>query len=198
MSQYPDARFLTSADSPTQFLPDTGAEVAFAGRSNAGKSSAINVIVNRRQFARTSKTPGRTQLVNFFSLGADRRLVDLPGYGFAQVATDRRRHWGALLEAYFESRQSLCGLFLIVDIRRRVMDYDRQMMAFAASVGLPIHILLTKADKLKTGPATAALRAVRGEVGDAASVQLFSALKRTGTGEARETLERFLEAGSGG
>jgi GTP-binding protein len=193
MSQYPEARFLKSANATSQFVPDDGAEVAVAGRSNAGKSSAINAIVNRRQFARTSKTPGRTQLVNFFELNDGRRLVDLPGYGFARVSDSVRRHWGELLAAYFESRRSLCGLILIVDIRRQLTDFDRQMMAFAESVDLPVHILLTKADKLKKGQTTQALLAVRKELGDRASVQLFSALKRQGEQEARRVLERFLE-----
>ena len=116
MSQYPEAQFIKSANALSQFVPDDGSEVAVAGRSNAGKSSAINVIVNRRQFARTSKTPGRTQLVNFFSLQEGRRLVDLPGYGFARVSDSMRRHWGELLSQYFKSRESLNGLLLIVDI----------------------------------------------------------------------------------
>ena len=195
MSQYPQARFLKSADAVKQFVPDDGSEVAVAGRSNAGKSSAINVIVNRRQFARTSKTPGRTQLVNFFELRDGRRLVDLPGYGFAKVSDATRRHWGRLIAQYFETRASLTGLILIVDIRRKLTDFDRQMIAFAESVSLPIHILLTKSDKLKRGQAATALLDVRREVGERATVQLFSALKRHGEGEARETLERFL-AGS--
>ncbi|MDH5345450.1 MAG: ribosome biogenesis GTP-binding protein YihA/YsxC, partial [Gammaproteobacteria bacterium] len=114
MSQFPDASFILSANAPAQFVPDEGSEVAVAGRSNAGKSSAINVIVNRRQFARTSKTPGRTQLVNFFALAAGQRLVDLPGYGFARVPDATRQHWGQLLDAYFRSRQSLKGLILVV------------------------------------------------------------------------------------
>ena len=194
MSQYPDARFLKSANARSQFVPDTGTEVAVAGRSNAGKSSAINVIVNRRQFARTSKTPGRTQLVNFFELREEQRLVDLPGYGFARVSEATRRHWGELLAEYFESRQSLSGLILIVDIRRRLTDFDRQMVAFAESVDLPIHILLTKADKLKKGQAAAAVLEVKKELGDRATVQQFSALKRHGEREAREVLERFLTA----
>lgn len=193
MSQYPEARFLKSANARTQFVPDEGAEVAVAGRSNAGKSSAINVIVNRRQFARTSKTPGRTQLVNFFELCDGKRLVDLPGYGFARVSDSVRRHWGELLAGYFESRRSLCGLILIVDIRRRLTDFDRQMMAFAESVGLPVHVLLTKADKLKKGQAATALLAVQRELGSRASVQLFSALKRQGEQEARRVLEQFLD-----
>ena len=192
MSQYPEARFIKSADAAKQFVPDTGREVAVAGRSNAGKSSAINVIVNRRQFARTSKTPGRTQLVNFFELREGERLVDLPGYGYAKVSDSMRRHWGRLLAQYFEVRQSLTGLILIVDIRRRLTDFDRQMIEFAESVDLPIHILLTKADKLKKGQAATALLEVRKELDDRASVQLFSALKRQGEQEAREVLERFL------
>ena len=192
MSQYPDARFLKSANAITQFVPDDGAEVAVAGRSNAGKSSAINVIVNRRQFARTSKTPGRTQLLNFFELSEGKRLVDLPGYGFARVSDSMRRHWGELLSGYFETRRSLCGLILIVDIRRQLTDFDRQMIAFAESVELPVHVLLTKADKLKKGQASNALLTVRKELGERASVQLFSALKRQGEQEARDTLENFL------
>ena len=190
MSQYPEAQFIKSANAPGQFVADEGAEVAVAGRSNAGKSSAINVIVNRRQFARTSKTPGRTQLVNFFSLSEGQRLVDLPGYGFARVSDRMRDHWDDLLSAYFQGRQSHKGLFLIVDIRRQLQDYDRQMIAFAGD--LPVHILLTKADKLKRGQASTALLQVRKELGDHASAQLFSALKRDGEDEARAVLEDFL------
>jgi GTP-binding protein len=185
MSQYPEACFLTSANAAKQFLPDTGAEVAVAGRSNAGKSSAINVIVNRRQFARTS-----------FELRNEQRLVDLPGYGFARVAESVRRHWGELLAEYFETRQSLAGLILIVDIRRKLTDFDRQMIAFAESVDLPVHILLTKADKLKKGQAAKALLEVKNELGGRATVQQFSALKRQGEQEARAVLERFLSMGA--
>jgi len=192
MSQYPQARFLLSANSAGQFVADSGREVAVAGRSNAGKSSAINAIVNRRQFARTSKTPGRTQLVNFFELGEGRRLVDLPGYGFAKVAEGMREHWGRLIQQYFEGRKSLAGLLLVVDIRRGLADFDRQLLALCASVDVPVHVLLTKADKLKRGQAAAALAAARRELGGAGGVQLFSALKRTGLDEAREALERFL------
>ena len=194
MSQYPEARFLTSANAPGQFVTDTGAEVAVAGRSNAGKSSAINVIVNRRQFARTSKTPGRTQLVNFFELRDGQRLVDLPGYGFARVSDAMREHWGELLSDYFRARQSLKGLLLVVDIRRQLRDFDHQMITFAEDVSLPIHILLTKADKLKRGQAATAVLQVQAEVDARASVQLFSALNRQGEDEARAVLESFLEA----
>lgn len=192
MSLYPEARFIKSANAPPQFVPDTGAEVAFAGRSNAGKSSAINIIVNRRQFARTSKTPGRTRLVNFFHLSDDQRLVDLPGYGFAKVATSMRQHWADLMADYFETRQSLRGMFLIVDIRRRLTGFDQQMLAFAGSVGLPTHVLLTKADKLKRGQAAKAELEVRRDLESVATVQQFSALTRAGEDKARAQLELFL------
>lgn len=194
MSKYPEARFLTSANDARQFVADDGAEVAVAGRSNAGKSSAINVIVNRRGFARTSKTPGRTQLVNFFSLAPDRRLVDLPGYGFAQVPDATRRRWAALLDDYFRSRRSLKGLILVVDIRRGLAEFDEQMVAYAEAVGLPIHVLLTKADKLKRGQQARALDAARKRLDGRASVQTFSALKKSGEAEARAVLEDFLDA----
>ena len=192
MSQYPEAQFIKSANAATQFVPDTGAEVAFAGRSNCGKSSAINVIVNRRQFARTSKAPGRTQLVNFFSLSNDRRLVDLPGYGFARVSDRKRDHWRNLMTDYFEIRQSLRGLFMIVDIRRQLTEFDWQMLSFAEHVALPTHVLLTKSDKLKRGQAAKALLEVRRDLGEVATVQHFSALNRQGEEAARVKLDEFL------
>ncbi|WP_405232706.1 ribosome biogenesis GTP-binding protein YihA/YsxC [Lentisalinibacter salinarum] len=192
MSQYPAARFLASAHNPSQFLPDSGREVAFAGRSNAGKSSAINTIVNRRQFAHTSKTPGRTQLVNFFELWEEARLVDLPGYGFARVSASMQRHWRGLMSAYFAERRSLAGLFLIVDIRRRLTDFDWQMLDLAEGIDVPVHVLLTKADKLKRGQAASELAKVRRELDGAATAQLFSALKREGVPEARQRLEAML------
>lgn len=193
MSHYPDAIFIKSANALSQFVPDTGGEVAFAGRSNAGKSSAINLIVNRRQFARTSKTPGRTQLVNFFRLDGDTRLVDLPGYGFAKVKDTMRRHWGELLSSYFETRESLKGLILVVDIRRRLTEFDWTMIEFAETNALPIHVLLTKADKLKRGEKANALLGVRRELEGRATVQTFSALKREGDDTARGVLNGFLE-----
>jgi GTP-binding protein len=192
MSQYPEAQFIKSANALSQFVPDQGAEVAVAGRSNAGKSSAINVIVNQRQFARTSKTPGRTQLVNFFSLRDDQRLIDLPGYGFAKVPAKTRAHWRNLMADYFETRKSLRGLFLIMDIRRQITDFDRQMLAFAEQVSLPTHVLLTKTDKLKRGQAAKALLEVRRDLGEVATVQHFSALTRQGEDEARAKLDEFL------
>jgi GTP-binding protein len=193
MSQYPAARFLASAHNPAQFLPDEGREVAFAGRSNAGKSSAINTIVNRRQFAHTSKTPGRTQLVNFFELWDGARLVDLPGYGFARVSASVQRHWQTLMADYFGGRDSLTGLFVIVDIRRGLTDFDRQMLDLAADIGVPVHVLLTKADKLKRGQAASALAKARRELDGEATAQLFSSLKREGVDAARGRLEAMLQ-----
>ena len=192
---YRAARFLTSAAKLAQCPPDTGWEVAFAGRSNAGKSSAINSLTGNRKLARTSRTPGRTQLINFFELSDSQRLVDLPGYGFARVSESMRRHWGELLADYFESRRSLAGLILIVDIRRKLKEFDRRMIEFAESVGLPIHILLTKADKLKRGPAQSTLLSVRAELSaqsELISVQLFSSLKRQGVDELRRQLNQWL------
>jgi GTP-binding protein len=197
MSQYPEAEFIKSANALNQFVPDQGAEVAVAGRSNAGKSSAINVIVNRRQFARTSKTPGRTQLINFFSLQGDERLIDLPGYGFAKVSDKKRFHWRDLIADYFESRQSLKGLFLIMDIRRQITKFDQQMLSFAEQVALPTHVLLTKTDKLKRGQAAKALLEVRRDLHEGATVQHFSALTRLGEDEARAKLNDYLKRPSG-
>ena len=194
MSLYPDAKFVTSANSPTQFVPDVGAEVAFAGRSNAGKSSAINVIVNRRQLARTSKTPGRTQLINFFELSEDRRLVDLPGYGFAKVNAATRQHWDRLMTAFFAERQCLRGLFIVVDSRRGLLDGDRVMLDFAEDCEVPVQVLLSKADKLKRGEAARALTSAERELAGRAEVLLFSATKRDGVESARNALEHFYAA----
>jgi GTP-binding protein len=192
MSGYPEARFLTSANRPEQFVHDVGVEVAFAGRSNAGKSSAINVIVNRRQLARTSKTPGRTQLVNFFHLAEGQRLVDLPGYGFARVAPGTQEHWRRLLEAYFERRRSLRGLFLSVDIRRSLGDLDLQMLAWCRALQRPVHVLLTKSDKLPHGTAERALAEARRVAGPEVSVQRFSAQDGDGVEPARARLREML------
>jgi len=192
MSEFPDARFLTSADDPAQFVLDSGAEVAFAGRSNAGKSTAINKIVSRRNFARTSKQPGRTQLVNFFSLGDDQRLVDLPGYGYAKVGPAKRRHWQDLLEGYFQSRRSLSGTILVVDSRRLLGEFDRLMLDWCRSIDCPVHVLLTKVDKLKRREATAGLAEVRAELGGDATAQLFSGTKGRGLNEARQSLRALL------
>lgn len=192
MPGYPHARFLTSASRPEGFVPDDGAEVAFAGRSNAGKSSAINAIVHQRQLARASKTPGRTQLVNFFQLAPGERLVDLPGYGFAQVPADVQARWQKLLETYFRQRGSLRGLFLVVDVRRGLGPLDVRMLDWCRALGRPVHVLLTKADKLSRGAAAAALAAARTAAPQVA-VQLFSSEDRTGVAEARDRLRSLLE-----
>ena len=195
MSAFPNACFLTSAHEPHQFIPDTGVEVAFAGRSNAGKSSAINTIVNRRSFAHTSKSPGRTQLINFFSLEENRRLVDLPGYGYARVSRSARNHWQGLLQEYFQFRTSLVGAIIVVDSRRLLGDYDWQMLDWCHSIECTAHVLLTKADKLKRQAASNALAAAQKKLGDSATVQLFSATKGQGLEEARLQLNALLSRG---
>ena len=192
MASFSNAKFVTSAHLPSQFMPDTGVEVAFAGRSNAGKSSAINCITNRKNLARTSKTPGRTQLINFFDVEYGKRLVDLPGYGYAKVSDRMRKHWRELMSNYFEERNSLGGLILVMDARRPLTDYDWQMLEWTRAADRPVHILLTKADKLKRGPAQSTLLTVKRELGESASAQLFSATKKTGAEEARIVVAKFL------
>lgn len=192
MSSFNQAEFVISANRPAQFPPDKGSEVAFAGRSNAGKSSALNAIAGRKSLARTSKTPGRTQLVNFFVLPDGDRLVDLPGYGYARVPEAVRRHWRHLMEAYFNQRRSLAGLILVMDARRPLTEFDRQMLAWSEGVGCLTHILLTKADKLSRGKASAMLHEVRSAVDAETSVQLFSATRKSGVEQAREALMALL------
>jgi GTP-binding protein len=192
MSGYPSARFLTSAHQPAQFVPDLGVEVAFAGRSNAGKSSAINAITNQRQLARTSRSPGRTQLINFFHLAEGQRLVDLPGYGFAKVPEAVRGHWRALLENYFQKRGSLRGMMLAVDSRRGLGELDLQMLEWTRALGRPVHVLLTKSDKLTRSQAAIVLREATAAAGTAVTVQLFSAQKGDGVVAARARLAEFL------
>ena len=194
MSEYPQANFLSSAHRVDQFVEDAGAEVAFAGRSNSGKSSAINAILNRRNLARTAKSPGRTQLINFFSVRQGQRLVDLPGYGYARVSKQLQRHWRQLLDGYFDSRHSLAGLFIMVDSRRSLGNFDWQMLDWAGRVGVPAHVLLTKADKLNREEGTVALTNARHELGEEVSAQLFSATKNLGVDKARVRLEEFLHS----
>jgi GTP-binding protein len=192
---YRTAEFLTSASKLSQCPLDAGWEVAFAGRSNAGKSSAINTLTGNRKLARTSKTPGRTQLINFFSLSEEQRLVDLPGYGFAKVPVSVKKKWVRQLELYLQERQCLRGLVLMMDVRRPLQEFDRLMLDWAVSAGMPVHILLTKADKLKKGPAKSTLLQVRAELkeqADMVSVQLFSALKKTGLEELHKVLNAWL------
>jgi GTP-binding protein len=190
MSRFSQVRFLISAASATQFPADVGAEVGFVGRSNAGKSSAINAITQHHGLARTSKTPGRTQLLNFFELAPGKRLVDLPGYGFAHVNPAQRRAWVPLIEALRE-RQSLRGLFVIVDARRGVGAGDEELLDWAGPERR-IRVLLSKCDKLGRAEALTGLRTAQAALGPRVGVQLFSALKGTGVAEARDELEAWL------
>ena len=195
MAAYTHVRFVTSANKLAQLPPDTGAEVAVAGRSNAGKSSAINAITQRKGLARTSKSPGATRLLNFFELEPQRRLVDLPGYGFAKVSGDMRAHWGELLQGYFAKRESLRGSIVVMDVRHPLTDHDWSMLELASTRGLPVHVLLTKADKLGRGAAANALQLVRRQLPRQAEItaQLFSAHAGTGVAEARAALEKLLD-----
>jgi len=193
------AQYLLAAHTYRQLPPDDGFEVAFAGRSNAGKSSALNALCQQNALARVSKTPGRTQQLVFFDIppSTNRFLVDLPGYGFAKVPKDLQAHWQAFLDGYFGSRQALRGLVVVMDIRHPLKEYDRQMLGYAVQRGLPAHALLTKADKLSRGAQGNALLAVRRELasafGDTVSVQTFSGESKLGVEEARAVVARWLE-----
>ena len=194
---YPTARFMISAPTLALCPDDTGAEVAFAGRSNAGKSSAINALTQQNALARTSRTPGRTQLINFFTVMNDesRRLVDLPGYGYAKVPEAVKIEWQKHLSDYLRGRFSLRGLVLLMDVRHPLTEFDQMMLDYADQRGMPVHILLTKADKLKRGPASAALQKVRSrlkEWEDLVSVQLFSSLKRDVVDTLSQKLDQWL------
>jgi len=191
------AEFLISAPTLAECPEDSGAEVAFAGRSNAGKSSAINALTGNGKLARTSKTPGRTQLINFFRLSEQQRLVDLPGYGYAKVARSMKDEWQRHLAFYLEQRQCLKGLVLLMDIRQPLKEFDLQMLTWAVSSGLPAHVLLTKADKLKNGPANNVRFAVEKELkalelDNNVSVQIFSATKRKGLEKLEARLNQWL------
>ncbi len=189
------AAFLQSASAIENAPTDFGSEVAFAGRSNSGKSSAINTLTHQGKLARTSRTPGRTQLINFFSLSEHQRLVDLPGYGFAKVPLAVKKKWNQQLERYLQYRESLRGLVMLMDIRHPLTEPDRQMLSWAEAASMPVHILLTKADKLKRGPAQSTLLSVREELStqsDLISVQLFSSLKRQGVDTLGRQLNNWL------
>ena len=190
-----EACFIQSASEIENAPPDQGWEVAFAGRSNSGKSSAINALTGNRKLARTSRTPGRTQLINFFALSDSQRLVDLPGYGFAKVPLAVKKKWNQQLERYLQYRESLRGLVMLMDIRHPLTDPDKQMLGWAVAASMPVHILLTKADKLKRGPAQNTLLSVRGELAahaELVSVQCFSSLKRQGVDELGKQINLWL------
>jgi len=189
------ASFLTSATRTADCPPDRGREVAFAGRSNAGKSSAMNALAQQGALARTSKTPGRTQLINFFAVDNDRRLVDLPGYGYAKVSSSIRERWQEGLEDYLEHREALTGLVLVMDIRHPLTDFDSMMLEWCMTRGLPAHCLLTKADKLSRGAAANALQAVRRQATrwPGTTAQTFSATAKTGLDEAWQKIGEWLD-----
>jgi GTP-binding protein len=187
----PTAVFLKSAASPTDFPADTGREVAFVGRSNSGKSTAVNAVTGARKLARVSKTPGRTQLLNFFSFGDGRRLVDLPGYGFARVAPEVQARWERALETYLSSRVSLSGLVVTMDIRRGMTRLDEQLLRWLESRReLPVGVLLTKADKLSREAGVAQERALGATLGPSTRLARFSAI----TGEGMDTAKAWIEA----
>ena len=190
------ARYLGSAHTPAQLPADGGLEVAFAGRSNAGKSSALNALTRQNALARVSKTPGRTQQLVFFEVQPQRYLVDLPGYGYAKVPMEMKAHWQGFIDRYFRQREALRGLVVVMDIRHPLKDYDRQMLEYAVARGLPAHALLTKADKLGRGQQAQTLQKVRKDMaaafGDLVSVQTFSGESKQGVDEARAVIGGWL------
>lgn len=190
------ARFITSAAALGDLPPDNGREAAFAGRSNAGKSSALNAISGIAGLARVSKTPGRTRLINLFEVAPGLRFVDLPGYGYAKVPQAERARWAKLLEGYLESRGSLMGLVLVMDARHPLGAFDRQLLEYAKPLGLPVHVLLSKADKLGRSEAQKTLAEVRRALGAAAGAQLFSAHSGEGVEEAQNLLTTWLASRS--
>jgi GTP-binding protein len=195
MSLYQQAKFLQSAHRIAQLPPDRGYEVAFVGRSNSGKSSAINSLTNQNNLARTSKTPGRTQLINLFALDEQRRLVDLPGYGFAKVPLTVKRDWQHTLELYLYNRACLKGLVLMMDIRHPMTEFDQYMLHWCQQANLPLHILLTKCDKLGVNKAKNCLQSTKHSLVNmnAVTVQLFSALKQVGVSELQTHLDNWFE-----
>lgn len=187
------ARYLLSAHHLRQLPPDAGFEFAIAGRSNAGKSSALNALTGQKSLARTSKTPGRTQQIVIFELDISRRIADLPGYGYARVSAKLKAHWQQVMERYLETRHCLRGVVLVMDIRHPLKPFDEQMLAWSAAARLPVHVLLTKADKLKRGPAQSALQTVRKALPPGATAQVFSATRRTGLDEWVETVKPWMD-----
>ncbi|MCB1744459.1 MAG: YihA family ribosome biogenesis GTP-binding protein [Gammaproteobacteria bacterium] len=194
--RYRTAQFVTGAASASGFLADSGLEVAFAGRSNAGKSSAINALTGRRALARTSKTPGRTREINFFALDERRRLVDLPGYGFAKAPKSEQARWARTIQTFMVERQSLRGLVLLVDSRHPITSLDRSLIQWCLRSGVPVHCLLTKADKLGRNKASQALAAAVRDYRQAqeqVSFQLFSAVSRFGLERLVQQLDVWLD-----
>ncbi|HMC13401.1 MAG TPA: ribosome biogenesis GTP-binding protein YihA/YsxC [Gallionellaceae bacterium] len=196
MGLFSHAAFYTTVNHLQDLPLHGGREVAFVGRSNAGKSSAINTLANHTRLAFTSKTPGRTQHLNYFSLGNNKFLVDLPGYGYAKVPLDVQQHWECLLSEYLQTREALCGLVVIMDARHPLTPLDEQMLDWFAPSGKPVHILLTKSDKLNRQQATQTLNRVKSHLAESfpfCSAQLFSSLKKTGADKAEAVIAKWLE-----
>ena len=193
---YRSANYVISAHNLKQLPEDSGLEVAFAGRSNAGKSSAINALTDQKSLARTSKTPGRTQQIVIFDIDEQRRIADLPGYGYAKVPERLRAHWRHVMQIYFNRRQSLRGVVLVMDIRHPLRPFDEQMLNWCEGSSVPCHVLLTKADKLKRGPAQATLLKVRKSLPFGATAQVFSASRRTGIDELIRILNGWYGIGN--
>lgn len=192
---YHQAKFLKSSPNLKDTPPDVGKEIAFAGRSNAGKSSAINTLTRQNALARTSKTPGRTQMLNFFEISEQQRFVDLPGYGYAKVPLEVKEKWHQLMEIYLTKRNSLCAIVLVMDVRHPLTEFDWQMVEWCQHTGLALHILLTKADKLTYGAGKNTLLQIQRELKDATipiTIQLFSALKKTGIDEVHQALDALF------
>ena len=193
MLGFENIKFIKSANQVSQFPEDSGNEIAFVGRSNAGKSTVLNVIFNRKNIAKTSKTPGRTQLVNFFKLNDDFCIVDLPGYGFANVSREKRKQWDWLISNYFKTRAALTGVFLVVDGRRGITDLDRVFIDFYLPLEKSLHVLINKSDKLKKSEQALVLGQFESYLSEVATIQLFSGTKKMGLEIAQNRLIEMLK-----
>jgi GTP-binding protein len=193
MLGFENIKFIKSANQVSQFPEDSGNEIAFVGRSNAGKSTVLNVIFNRKNIAKTSKTPGRTQLVNFFKLNDNSCIVDLPGYGFANVSRKRRNQWDRLISNYFKTRAALTGVFLVVDGRRGITDLDRVFIDFYLPLKKSLHVLINKSDKLNKSAQALVLEQFESYLGEVATIQLFSGTKKMGVEIAQNRLIEMLK-----
>ena len=193
MLGFENIKFIKSANQVSQFPEDSGNEIAFVGRSNAGKSTVLNAIFNRKNIAKTSKTPGRTQLVNFFKLNDDFCIVDLPGYGFANVSREKRKQWDWLISNYFKTRAALTGVFLVVDGRRGITDLDRVFIDFYLPLEKSLHVLINKSDKLNKSEQTLVLEQFESYLGEVATIRLFSGTKKMGIEIAQNRLVEMLK-----
>ena len=189
---FENIKFIKSANQVSQFPEDSGSEIAFVGRSNAGKSTALNAIFRRKNIAKTSKTPGRTQLINFFDIDDDCRVVDLPGYGFAAVSKEKRKQWDELISDYFRTRDALKGVLLIIDSRRMITELDHLFLDFYLPLGKSLHVILTKADKLKKLAQIKALQSTETSLGKVATIQLFSGTKKEGITVAKQRMNEIF------